>query len=66
MPKIQKPPDQPVPKAPIRSDAEIAQAAAEQRRRFYQDYAGRRSTLGGGLDFMGFYPTSSAKLLGAA
>jgi len=56
----------PAPAAPQRTDADIAEAAAEQRRRLYADSPGRRATLGGGLDVMGLYSTSAAKLLGAA
>lgn len=64
-PKAQKPTTA-VPAAPERTDADIQDMAAQQRRKFYQEFPGRRSTLGGGLDVMGLYPTSSARLLGAA
>ena len=54
------------PAAPQRTDADISEAAAEQRRRLYQEAPGRRATLGGGLDVMGLYSTSAAKLLGGS
>jgi hypothetical protein len=66
IPKPKAPAAQPTPAAPERSDADIAEAAAQQRKKFYGGSPGRRSTLGAGagLGVMGLYPTSAAKLLG--
>jgi hypothetical protein len=64
-PKAPKPPT-PVP-PPERTDAEIAAAAAEQRRRLYGQAPGRRSTLGGGVDPVApKVATSYSSLLGIA
>jgi hypothetical protein len=65
LPKTNAPKPPPAPAAPQRTDAEIAAAAAEQRRKLYQDAPGRRSTLGGGLDPVAPYVTASARLLGS-
>lgn len=65
-PKVETPKAPDVPAPPRRTDAEISEAAAEQRRKLYQEAPGRRGTLGGGLDVMGMYSTSAAKLLGIA
>jgi len=63
-PSKPKPPEQTPP--PRQTDAEVAEAAAEQRRKLYQEAPGRRGTLGGGIGVMGMYSTSAAKLLGVA
>jgi hypothetical protein len=64
IPDMPQPKKEPPPPAPRLSDSEVAQKAAEQRRKLYAESPGRRSTLGGGLDVMGFYPTAQARALG--